>query len=263
MFAQRPCNVSATACNPACNRGTTGPSRRCGGSACGVCTPATRPCAAGWPILPRPDVLPPQVDVQGVRVFFLESEPAGSISTAVGAEVRECMRRAVQHLRARGLSVQRLPLDGLALEDAAPMSALLMLQLRRVHSVHYDPKRPDSMHRVWPELFRFLTCRSRSTLHCIVAGLLFALARRAPERWLRAYEGRRAAMQARFKELLGEDGVLLYPSMPEPAHRRLLCWHRPLDSSYLMIFNCLGLPVTQTPLGLGSSGRPVGLQVSH
>ena len=202
-----------------------------------------------------------KVDVEAVRVFYLESEPAGTTSGTVCEEVLTCMSRAVQHLRARGLEVQPLPLAGLALEDAATMSALLMLQLRYVHTIHYDPKRPDSLHLVGSELFRFLTCRSRSTLHAVLAGVVMALARWVPRSVVRSYEKRRATMQARLHDLLGEDGVLLYPSMPEPAHRRGNCWHRLLDSSYLMIFNCLGMPVTQVPLGLGSSGRPVGLQV--
>lgn len=36
---------------------------------------------------------------------------------------------------------------------------------------------------------------------------------------------------------------------------------RPADFSYTAIFNVLGVPVTQVPLGLGSDGLPLGVQV--
>ena len=61
--------------------------------------------------------------------------------------------------------------------------------------------------------------------------------------------------------LLGEDGVLLYPSHPCPApyHNQPLL--TPFNFTYTAIFNALGLPVTQVPLGLNGQGLPVGVQV--
>jgi len=36
---------------------------------------------------------------------------------------------------------------------------------------------------------------------------------------------------------------------------------RPADFSYSAIFNVLGVPVAQVPLGLSSSGLPLGVQI--
>ncbi|XP_034247256.1 fatty-acid amide hydrolase 2-A-like isoform X2 [Thrips palmi] len=202
-----------------------------------------------------------KVDLKSVRVLYIESEPPTSVSDAVTGEVRACMTRAVQHLRAQGLDVQPLKLAGL--EDAFFSGALLMLQLRRVRTVHFDPQRPDSLHLAWSELFRFLTCRSKCTLHSVVAGVLFYLARFTPQSVLRKADAHRTLLLARLQAALGQDAVLLYPSMPAPAHRIGLFWRRLLNTSYFMIFNLLGMPVTQVPFGLGTtSGLPVGLQVA-
>lgn len=64
-----------------------------------------------------------------------------------------------------------------------------------------------------------------------------------------------------FQDLLGDDGVLFVPPHPTPAlyHNQPLT--KPLNAAYTAIFNVLGLPVTQVPLGLGSWGVPVGVQV--
>ncbi|KAK8384835.1 hypothetical protein O3P69_014416 [Scylla paramamosain] len=69
------------------------------------------------------------------------------------------------------------------------------------------------------------------------------------------------ALQMRIQRLLGHGGVLLYPSHPTqaPYHGESLL--RPLNFTYAAIFNALGFPVTQVPLGLSSNGLPLGIQI--
>ncbi|KFV71594.1 Fatty-acid amide hydrolase 2, partial [Struthio camelus australis] len=69
------------------------------------------------------------------------------------------------------------------------------------------------------------------------------------------------SLQAEMETLLGPDGVLLYPSHPTvaPRHHSPLCM--PFNFAYTAIFNVLGLPVTQCPLGLSSEGLPLGIQL--
>ncbi|KAF4795339.1 Fatty-acid amide hydrolase 2 [Turdus rufiventris] len=69
------------------------------------------------------------------------------------------------------------------------------------------------------------------------------------------------SLQEEMEALLGPDGVLLYPSHPTiaPKHHSPICM--PFNFAYTAIFNVLGLPVTQCPLGLGSEGLPLGIQL--
>jgi fatty acid amide hydrolase 2 len=57
------------------------------------------------------------------------------------------------------------------------------------------------------------------------------------------------------------DGVLLYPPFPRlaPKHRHTL--GQPWLATNTAIFNLYGLPATQVPLGIGSEGLPLGVQV--
>ena len=59
----------------------------------------------------------------------------------------------------------------------------------------------------------------------------------------------------------GDNGVLIYPShsTPAPYHGQPIV--KTFNFAYTAIFNILGNPVTQVPLGLGSSGFPLGVQV--
>ena len=64
-----------------------------------------------------------------------------------------------------------------------------------------------------------------------------------------------------LQEVLGDDGVLLFPShaTPAPFHSQPL--FRPFNFAYTAIINVLLLPSTQCPLGIGSQGVPLGIQV--
>jgi fatty acid amide hydrolase 2 len=78
-------------------------------------------------------------------------------------------------------------------------------------------------------------------------------------RWLGRYAERGARLLARLDDLLGEDGVILYPSGRSVAPRHGPA--APLNSRFYGIFNALELPVTQVPLGLSAQGLPLGVQV--
>ena len=51
------------------------------------------------------------------------------------------------------------------------------------------------------------------------------------------------------------------PSGANYAYHHHQTYHKMRNAVYTMIFNTLGLPVTQVPLGLGRKGLPLGIQV--
>jgi fatty acid amide hydrolase 2 len=64
-----------------------------------------------------------------------------------------------------------------------------------------------------------------------------------------------------YKELLGDDGVLIFPSFISTALYPQEAMYNICNFAYVVIFNTLGLPVTQCPLGYNRNHLPVGLQV--
>lgn len=64
-----------------------------------------------------------------------------------------------------------------------------------------------------------------------------------------------------LQTLLGDDGVLLFPSSPTTAKHHYEPFLHPYNFAYWAIFNVLKLPVTQVPLGLSKDGLPLGIQV--
>jgi len=64
-----------------------------------------------------------------------------------------------------------------------------------------------------------------------------------------------------IEELLGDDGVLIYPSYTYPAPFHYAPLLQIYNFGYWAIMNVLHLPATQIPMGLNSEGLPMGIQI--
>jgi len=64
-----------------------------------------------------------------------------------------------------------------------------------------------------------------------------------------------------FLDILGENGVLIFPSFPliTPLPEQVLV--SPFSIMFTGLFNAFEFPSTQVPLGLNDKGLPIGLQV--
>jgi fatty acid amide hydrolase 2 len=103
--------------------------------------------------------------------------------------------------------------------------------------------------------------RSPYTTPLLITLVSENLAQYLPER----LERRALTAERELAEQVGEaigDGVLLHPpfSRVAPRHRRTV--GRPWMIAPTALFNLLGLPVTQVPLGLNPDGVPLGVQVA-
>ena len=102
--------------------------------------------------------------------------------------------------------------------------------------------------------------QSDHTLPAIMLGMTESLMS-SDSRGVQAFLHRLQCLREQLLSTLGDDGVLLYPSHPVTAPYHYQPIFTPFNFSYTAIFNALGLPVTQVPLGLSRGGLPLGVQV--
>jgi len=114
--------------------------------------------------------------------------------------------------------------------------------------------------RPGPELVRWLLKRSPYTLPALGLAILERLPKLARARATQFIE-LGARLRAELVDRIGPNGVMLYPSHTRPAPRHTAPLWPPIQWGYTAIFNVMELPVTQTPLGLGQKGLPLGVQV--
>lgn len=109
------------------------------------------------------------------------------------------------------------------------------------------------------ELLYWFVQMPRHTLPAIGLGIAEKI-RNSPEQDAKL-ESLRDTLLKEFQELLGDDGVFLYPTHPIPApfHNKALLLVP--NFSYTGIFNILGIPATAVPMGLCDEEVPIGIQV--
>jgi fatty acid amide hydrolase 2 len=196
---------------------------------------------------------PAQVRLEALSV--LDVEDNGSLP--VSQELREAQHRCAAHLARRGARVRKVSLASLR-HSLEIWSAMMAVAARTPFSALLGQGEPVRLGR---ELGRWLLRRSPHTLPSLaLVGLerVQGLARERMERFVAL--GRE--LRAEVEQLLGPDGVMLYPPYPRTAPPHYQPLLAPFSWVYTAVFNTLEVPVVQVPLGLGAEGLPLGVQVA-
>lgn len=111
------------------------------------------------------------------------------------------------------------------------------------------------------EIIKMAFGLSDHTLPATVLAMIEPIAKLLPGRTRKLMDAAKTLRQE-LEGLIGENGIMLYPShpLPAPPHNRPLL--TPFNFAYTAILNIMEFPVTQVPLGLNDSGLPLGIQVA-
>jgi fatty acid amide hydrolase 2 len=196
---------------------------------------------------------PSAVDLRSLEVFSVEKGPGAVQGVLVAAQ-----RRAADALAARGAKVERREIRGLS--RSLEIWSAMLDEGRAGESSFRELMADGGEFAPWRELARFPFGRSQYTL----PGLLLSVLEEVPKRF--ASRTRRILalgkdLAAELADVLGDHGVLLYPSFPRVAPRHRTPLLAPFQFAYTAIFNVMEMPSTQVPLGLDARGLPLGIQV--
>lgn len=194
---------------------------------------------------------PASVSLDGLRVTVVED----SSRRPMARDLRDARERAVGALIAAGARLRRVSMPSWR---GAVLPFLAALQ-----NTGEDPRRVVALLQEAGEaeasLRSLLLGRATHTLPTRLTVLAEALPSSAATRAKLLAQG--GELAAEVIEAIG-DGVLLHPAQLSvaPPHRRT--YGRPWITTPAAIFNVAGVPVTEVPLGLGTDGLPVGVQVA-
>lgn len=202
-----------------------------------------------------------KVDLKKLRFFTIPHDGGAAMTYPVSKELLDIQRKVVERLEEDlGVKVQEVHFPELrysfqiwdtymGLPDKGGKPPRPFTELMG------EPGRP-----VWPfwELLKWMMGKSEHTMAAIGLGLIeMAHVSKSSAFIIQQKE----KLQKDVEELLGTDGVFLYPPHPRTAPKHHHPLFRPFDFAYTGIINILGLPATQCPLGLGEGGLPLGVQV--
>ncbi|XP_056641153.1 fatty-acid amide hydrolase 2-B isoform X2 [Diorhabda sublineata] len=194
------------------------------------------------------------VDVKELRIFYME-DIQSALTANVNEECLDALRMVVDYfddICHNNVEKTDLPL----MKHAPELSALTLLDIDDVDNL-FKGRGDGSI----LELFRYMTFRSKSVLTAILYGVLRKLSTHLPRSTTDYCTKKLDQLRNEFVKLLGKNGVFLIPSFTAEAHYHGDIYRKIFDSTYLMIFNALGLPVTNCPVKFTKNGLPIGIQV--
>ncbi|CAK9812011.1 Fatty-acid amide hydrolase 2 [Anthophora quadrimaculata] len=200
-----------------------------------------------------------KVDISKLKFYYMEDDGGQYLISQVEPEIKKAMRKVILHLekahkiKATKLNIKKLK-KGIALWMAN-------MTCKDEKDFMYELSNRNGHINLWWELLKWATCMSNHTLIALLTALFekFAM-KHGSEKHTKLIQESKELYQE-FQDILGEDGVFLYPTHPTaaPLHHEPLV--KPFNFSYTGIINVLGLPATACPLGLNSQGLPIGIQV--
>ena len=205
------------------------------------------PLVAGDPQLGDPA----SVSLEGLRVLISES----AFVQPIKRELLAARERAAGALAAAGARLERIRLPQMRLAGEAYLAALSDAGNASLAGILEDAGAEPLT--VWRSLRR----GGPHTVPLKVFALLEQANRlSSPRRVSKAIAWGRAYARE-IAETIG-DGVLLHPPLANVAPRHGHTHGRLYVSQPMAVFNLAAVPVTQVPLGLGSRGLPLGVQVA-
>jgi len=119
---------------------------------------------------------------------------------------------------------------------------------------------PDESVNVWVESFKAIFGQSDHSAAALQTGIVDELPDlfKSDQNFVIA---KREQLKRELTDLLGDEGILIFPSLPRPHYYHNEPLLTPFDFVYAGLFNVLGLPVVSCPMGLSSSGVPLSVQV--
>lgn len=196
------------------------------------------------------------VDVGKLRVFYQLSNNA-PMTDSVDPEITTALKKVVEFFSTKykieaeekkfKFLQKSLPIWMTTMKNKEPFESLIMGK--------------EGTAAIVLELFKNLIGCSGNTLIGLFTALMDGAGAQIGSDKYNYHLKLRDDLEKLFVEMLGDDGVFLYPTHPTPApyHNEPLV--KPFNFSYTAVINCLGLPATTIPLGLSSEGLPIGIQV--
>lgn len=201
-----------------------------------------------------------QVDLRKVKLFYIE-ELNDPLASSCHPDVIKGLHAAISHL----VEKFKIPAEKVSFEefkfgfllwsaeaDKEPNLPTMARQFKEGSSGELNP---------FVELFRKIFRISDHNFNSIVAVALEKCSPSYGSRANKMLQRKAEDLRRKFNDMLGDNGILMIPTHPEPAPPHQTTTTKVFNVTYTSCTTVLQAPITQVPLGLSREGLPYGVQV--
>ncbi|XP_033740866.1 fatty-acid amide hydrolase 2-like [Pecten maximus] len=197
-----------------------------------------------------------QVDLQSLKIYSMLDDGGSTLVSSVDKQLKDVQCKVEKYLEEKlKLKVERVNIHRMKYGLEVWTAKMNTGGGKKFAQLMSDD---DGSVNCVLELLKWLVGCSQHTLPAISLGLVEKIPMpETDKKFLKVFD----KLESDITKLLSNDGILLYPSHPKlaPYHNEPILY--PFNFAYTGVFNTLGLPVTQCPLGLSKEGLPLGLQL--
>ncbi|XP_047526255.1 fatty-acid amide hydrolase 2-B-like isoform X1 [Pieris napi] len=199
------------------------------------------------------------VDLTRLKYYYMDGD-GGYVLNKIGPDVRKAIDKAKAYINSTyNLEVQKLQIENI--QHMWEISVRVLFKIKHVRNIYTDPKEREQLISMWPVVLKKLLGMSDHNLTCVAYGPAQKFFDSLPDRYYKKLLSIFEQIKRDIANALSDNAVLFFPTYPNPAHLHYRIFYKFLDCGYLTIFNALGLPSTNCPLGLTDNGLPVGMQI--
>lgn len=199
------------------------------------------------------------IEIKKLKFFYQDSDTGSFCVSPVNREIKELFAKVSVYLdKAHNIQMKRV-----CIKRFVKSMAIWFANMKAPSGPTFQDQLANLNGSINPP-FELLKWCLRISHHTFI-GIVTAMAdksgcRYGDEKHTYLVE-ERDKLRRELVDLMGDDGVFLYPTHPTPApyHNEPLV--KSLNFSYTGIINVLGFPATHIPMGLNSDGLPIGIQV--
>lgn len=193
-----------------------------------------------------------EVDVNKINYHYMIRDNSG-MTSSISPCISKSLLKVAKHFKATevNIALMKYALD-------ISMNAMLTMPFETIYTKTEEGRQPKT---TGMEILKYITGQSESTMTSVAISTFQYTTQKLPKRRQQHLENIRDTLRAEVKKILDTNGVLFYPTFPASANKHFEIFYKLIDTSYLMVFNTLGLPVTQVHTGFDKNNLPIGIQV--
>ncbi|KAI9582974.1 fatty-acid amide hydrolase 2-A-like [Glossina fuscipes] len=199
------------------------------------------------------------VDLSKLKYFYQENDGGGRYVSEVDHDIVDGIHRIVKHLKTKF----NVPVKQMQIEEFRQSAALWFANMKDDSGYGFERQLGNLKTSINPytEMLKWFFGAKHTFIGLLTAMLDKAQCQYGSPKYHHLVK-KRNKLRADMEELLGNNGVLIYPTHPTVAPYHIEPLFRAINFSYTGIVNVLGFPATSVPLGkLGSEGLPIGVQI--
>ncbi|XP_018402299.1 PREDICTED: fatty-acid amide hydrolase 2-A [Cyphomyrmex costatus] len=200
-----------------------------------------------------------KVNLGNIKYFYMDNY--GPSTGSIATEIKDAISKLIKHLEIiSGVKVEKANFEDM--KRSFELSSVVLLTIKDIYSMFNRWDNPKKSKNVFMETLKYIFFMSQHTFPAICFGLCNNIAKSLfPVSTHNEMMELRTRLRMQFEELLGDNGVLICPSFISSAYYPHECLYNITNYTFMMIFNVLGFPVTQCPLGFDKNQLPIGIQI--